>query len=88
MEGFEGSPLRPKPDLVMRKRAADHLRERFELGPLGSKFWVGYTKVALYAGDVEFARRVLSEWGRKSPNDAGYLYYRALAELQAGAYGQ
>jgi tetratricopeptide (TPR) repeat protein/predicted Ser/Thr protein kinase len=88
MEGWAGSPIREKPDLEMRQRAAEHLRERINLGPLGNEYLSASCKVALYADDLELARRVLSQWEKHTPTDVEYLKFRATTELKAGAYGQ
>jgi Flp pilus assembly protein TadD len=83
-----GSPVREKPNLDMRRRAVDHLRQRIESGPIRANYFMPFCKVALYADDVELARRVLSQWQMHAPNDVEYLKFRATAELKAGAYGQ
>jgi hypothetical protein len=74
MEGFEGSPLRNKPNLEMRRRAAEHLRERLLLGAVAPNFLEPFCKVALYAGELELGRRVLSQWEKQAPNDVTCLY--------------
>ena len=88
MEGWVGSPIREKSDLDMRRRAADHLRQRIESGPISANYFMPFCKVAVYADDVELARRVLSQWQMHTPTDVEYLKFRATVELKAGAYGQ
>jgi tetratricopeptide (TPR) repeat protein len=88
MEGWVGSPIREKPNLDMRRRAADHLRQRIESGPIRANYFMPFCKVAVYADDVELARRVLGQWQKQTPSDVEYLKFRATVELKAGAYGQ
>jgi predicted Ser/Thr protein kinase len=80
--------LRDRKDPALFRQATDNMRRMLALGPLRDpshrNIAVG---VALQTQDYSLARQLLDDWERQDPNDASAQYYRALTELQGGAYG-
>ncbi|MFO0967817.1 MAG: serine/threonine-protein kinase [Gemmataceae bacterium] len=85
-EGFLGRPNQTKPDLLMRRRAAENLRELLKLAPIKPEEAEILTKIARFCDETVLARQILEQWEKKAPESFDFLRQKTLVELQAGAY--
>jgi hypothetical protein len=86
--GLQGAPRRTAADPGAARRAAAHLREQLQAGPVPPDRFSAYAKVARNAGEVSLARAVLDQWERRAPEDCEMLALRAEVEFQAGSFSK
>jgi tetratricopeptide (TPR) repeat protein len=84
---WERASREPASRNELMARALQNTRTLLELGPPSPFQAALLAPLAIEAGELDLARRILAEWERQAPQDLLLLKKRLAVELKAQAYG-